>query len=310
MEDMSNKRVSIIVVAYNPENGLRTSLESIRKQSHKNLEIIVIGNSMLPTEIENSFPEVKFIQNQNNLFYCQGLNKGINTSSGNFTLCLNDDVILDDRFIEEALKGFEIAERIGMVSGKILRMDRKTIDSTGIFLSVWRTAKERGYGKTDKGQYDKEGYIFGVNGAVAFYRRQMLEEIKIGLEYFDSDFRMFYEDIDIAWRANRLGWKGYYMPKTIAYHVRGKSARIEEGIDKSCARRYLDDNLHFDLFKNRYLTMIKNESLFGFMLHLPFIIFYDISVWLYFFLFRRSMIKKVLLSAIPFESAWAKRFKP
>jgi len=44
----------------------------------------------------------------------------------------------------------------------------KIIDSTGLFLTPWRTAKERGYGDKDRGQFGKEGYIFGVNGAVAF----------------------------------------------------------------------------------------------------------------------------------------------
>ena len=108
-----------------------------------------------------------------------------------------------------------------MVSAKVLRADGKTIDSTGLFLSVWRTAGERGHGLIDTGRFEREEYIFGVNGAVAFYRRQMLEEIKIGQEYFDPDFHIFYEDLDMAWRAQRAGWRGYYIPQAIAYHARG-----------------------------------------------------------------------------------------
>jgi GT2 family glycosyltransferase len=98
---------------------------------------------------------------------------------------------LDKRFIEIVLRGFRIDKRIGMVSGRILRPDGKIIDSTGLFLSPWRTFKERGYGIKDRGQFEKEGYIFGVNGAVVFYHRDMLEEIKVNSEYFDSDFRFF-----------------------------------------------------------------------------------------------------------------------
>ena len=134
----------------------------------------------------NTYPFIKLYASAKNLFYCQALNNGIEASKGDFVLCLNDDVILDKRFIEEALKGFIIDERIGMVSGKVLRSDGKTIDSTGLFLSIWRTAKERGYGLRDIGRYERKKYIFGVNGAVAFYRREMLEQIgikKIGTAY-------------------------------------------------------------------------------------------------------------------------------
>ena len=49
--------------------------------------------------------------------------------------------ILDKDFLKQALRGFGRDSKIGMVSGKILRADGKTIDSTGLFLSPWRTAK-------------------------------------------------------------------------------------------------------------------------------------------------------------------------
>ena len=55
------------------------------------------------------------------IFYCQSLNKGIEMSRGDFILCLNDDVILDKRFIEEALKGFNFGGKIGMVKPWIVQ---------------------------------------------------------------------------------------------------------------------------------------------------------------------------------------------
>lgn len=124
--------------------------------------------------------------------YCVGLNCGISQSNGDFILCLNDDVILDEKFIEKAIIGFTVSSKIGMVDGKVFRFDGITLDSTGLSLNLYRSVRERGYG-TKKGQlYNRAGYIFGVSGAVAFYRRAMLEDLKMGVEYFDSDFRFFY----------------------------------------------------------------------------------------------------------------------
>jgi GT2 family glycosyltransferase len=310
MGNASMPIVSIIVVTCGFGGYLRSCLDSIIEQTYKNFEIIVIDNSLkqgFAQELNRLYPMIKLYSSPVNLFYCQGLNQGIGFSKGEFALCLNDDVVLDVRFLEEALRGFAIAEDIGMVSGKILRRDRKIIDSSGLCLSIWRTAKERGYAEKDTGQYQKGGYIFGVNGAVAFYRHRMLENIKLGADYFDSDFRAFYEDLDIAWRAQGLGWKAYYIPTAIAYHTRGGSVREGRGLDKRYARRYLSNELHFDLIKNRYLTIIKNETFLSFLLHLFFILIYDIFVLGYIIFFKFSLIKLFFFYPIPINSAFKKR---
>jgi GT2 family glycosyltransferase len=310
IEKNSNRIVSVIVVTCDFRDYLRSCLDSIIQQTYKSFKIIVIDNSNDPNfnqQISKCYPSVKLSSNPNNLFYCQSLNKGIEMSDGDFILCLNDDVILDKRFIEEALRGFNFGGKIGMVSGKILRSDGKTLDSTGLFLSLWRTTKERGYGLKDLRQFEKEGYVFGVNGAVAFYRREMLETIKVDSDYFDADYHIFYEDLDIAWRAQSYGWKAYYVPKAVAYHVRGATVRLSSGIGKPYARRYLTDKLHLDLIKNRYLTIIKNESYPSFLLHLVFIFFYDIFVWSYILFFKPNIIKKFFLNLKFLKSALKKR---
>jgi len=310
MKSMSSQLISVVVVTAGIKDYINFCLDSLKKQTFPNLEILVIDNSLNPNfsrEIKECHPNIRLYSSPKNLFYCAALNKGVEMSKGDFILCLNDDVILDRGFIAEALKGFSIDERIGMVSGKILRSDDKTIDSTGLFLSIWRTAKERAYGLKDKGQYEKEEYIFGVNGAVAFYRRKMLEDIKIDTDYFDTDYRIFYEDLDIAWRARNLGWKTYYVPQAIAYHVRGATVRKSFGIDKLYARRYLSNNLNFDLVKNRYLTLIKNESYLDLVLHLPFILFYDFLVWSYILFFKPSLIKDFISNLRYLKPAFKKR---
>lgn len=306
----SNKKVDIIIVTFGIKDYLKSCLDSIGKQTRQGSRVVIIDNSLnhdFNQETWKSYPGIRFYRGPNNLFYSGSLNEGIRQGIGEFVICLNDDVVLDRKFIEEALKGFDIDDKIGMVSGKILRSDGKTIDSTGLFLSAWRTAKERGYGLKDRGQYEKEEYIFGVNGAVAFYRRKMLEDIKIGSDYFDADYHFFYEDLDIAWRAQNSGWKGYYIPGAVAYHVRGASVRASCGINKPHARRYLPDNLHADLIKNRYLTIIKNDSLSGFLLHLPFIVLYDLAMWIFILLFRPKLITRFIADLRYLNYAFGKR---
>lgn len=297
MKDDSGALVSIIVVTIGAQDYLWHCLDSLKAQSYSNLEIIVIDNSLdadFSAKIRQFSAFIKLYSSSQNLYYGLSLNKGIELSQGKFILCLNDDVVLDKKFIQEALKGFLVKEKIGLVSGKILRGNRKTLDSTGLFLSVWRTAKERGYGQPDLGQFEKSGFIFGVSGSAAFYRKKMLEEIKEKGGYFDPGFRMFYEDLDISWRAQKCGWLAYYLPTAVAYHVRGGSFRPDSGINKPIARKYLNDQLHWDLIKNRYLTILKNETFFSFLLHLIPILIYDLCAWTYVIFFHPKVIKLCL----------------
>ncbi len=313
MEEKSNRIVVSIIVTYSIKDYLCSCLDSIKEQTYPEFEVVAIDNSgdkNFSQSIIERYPKIKLHLGKQHLSYCEALNLGIKQSIGDFILCLNDDVILDKGFIEEALKGFSINSKIGMVSGKILRSDRKTLDSTGLFLSLWLTVRERGYGLKDKGQFEKEERIFGVNGAAAFYRKEMLEDIKEGEDYFDPEFHFFYEDLDIAWRAKRAGWKGYYIPRAVAYHVRGGTVRKSRGINKPYARRYLSDELHSDLIKNRYLTIIKNASGFNFFLHLPAMAFYDFLMWAYILLFKPRLIKIFLLNLNCLKNSLKKRFSP
>ncbi len=310
MGAQSNKIVSVVIPTVAKEDYLKKCLQSLAIQTHPAQEALVIDNSLdarIRQDIAQAYPSVKLYFSQERLSYCASLNKGIMTSSGDFILCLNDDVVLDQRFIQEALRGFLLDAKVGMVSGKILRSDKETIDSTGLFLSCYRTAKERGYGLRDKGQFEQEGYIFGVGGAAGFYRREMLEDIREGQDYFDSNFHFFYEDLDVAWRARKAGWKGYYIPEAIGYHVRGGSLRKEGGINRPYARRYLSEELHLDLLKNRYMTVIKNESFLDFLLHLPCMLLYDTVLWSYILVFRAPLIKKFFSQRRYLRMAYAKR---
>ncbi len=307
---MSNKIVSIIIVTKGTKHYLSSLINSIKQQSYSDFEIVVIDNSVnidFKRHISESYPGITTYTGAKNLFYCEALNKGISLSKGDFILCLNDDVTLGKDFIKETLKGFNLSKKIGMVSGKILRADGITLDSTGLFLTPMRTAKERGYGKKDTGKFEKKQYIFGVNGAVAFYRKEMLEAIKLGAEYFDQDFHIFYEDLDIAWRAQNLGWQAYYVPQAIAYHIRGGTVRACRGINKRYARHYLNDELTLDLIKNRYLAIIKNDTLLKFLLYLPIILVYELFTYTYLLLFRFSLVKKLLRSHILIKAAFQKR---
>ncbi len=288
-----NELISIVILNRNKKDVLKNCLDSVLAQTYVKKEIIVVDNASDDGSIqmlEKYSTRLKVIMNTKNNMVAEAYNQGIEIATGSLVLCMNNDVFLEKDYLHNAVLAFGIESRIGAVSGKILNQKTKKIDSTGQFLGWSRRAKERGYGKHDRNQYLK-GYIWGVSGACLLMRREMLNEIKLDNDYFDSKYLAYLEDLDLNWRANNYAWKSYYMPEAIAYHNRGTS-----GWEHSFKLGYLNLNLNFKIqfFKNRYSTILKNDRLINYIRFLPFIILYDLYLLICLLSFKQNSILKLI----------------
>ncbi len=250
--------VSINIVNWNGFDYLSNCIESIKAQTYKNIEINIIDNNSTDGSVKflaKKYPEIKLIVNTLNEGFSRAHNQAIKISSGKYIIPLNFDIILSSAFVEEMVKAIESSPGIGIVSGKLyaLRNGGKTniIDSTGITMQSMFPA-DRGQNETDSGQYDNLEYIFGASGAAPLLSLDMLEEIKLNTEYFDEDFYIYVEDVDMCWRAQLYGWKALYTPAAIAYHHRGATRQD----DSAMKADYLLIG-----YRNRYWAIIKNAIL-------------------------------------------------
>ena len=94
--------------------------------------------------------------------------------------------------------------------------------------------------------------------AAALYRRTMLDDVRVGTDYFDSTFFLYLEDVDLDWRARLRGWRARYVPTAVAEHERGHKGK---------RRRQSALELRHSL-KNRYLMMLRNDRLRDILPHL------------------------------------------
>jgi GT2 family glycosyltransferase len=312
---MEKKLVSVIVVNYNRREFLLRCLASIGRQTYRPVEVIVVDNGSSDGSVEvarEKFLDIRLIINETNQLYCRAQNQGLEIARGDYILALNNDVVLKEDFLEQTVQAMESDDRIGTVSGKVLSLDGSSIDSAGQALARSRRPIERGYKQKDLGQFQRAEYVFGSGGAAALYRRQMIEEIKIDGEFFDSSFEVFYEDLDVNWRAQNFGWKAFYQPRAVAWHVRGGTAKSVQPV-LFFLRNYdfsrLSRCLQAHLIKNRYSTIIKNDSIRNFMINLPFILAYEFKLWIYILLFRPSLIIETFKNVKYFKVALDKRAK-
>lgn len=245
--------VSIVIVTHNSDWNIGPCLDSIFDQDFKDFELTVVDNASVDTTkiiINNKFPHVRIIENSENRGSCIAWNQGIAHTSGKYVLCLNDDVTLRSDFLSKMYYCMEDKVTLGALQPKMLSPVTGKIDSVGIHLTVFRKFCDVGSGKDDGEEFNKEQYIFGACGAAVFYRREALDSIKQRNEYFDEDFFCLVEDVDVSWRMQNKGWSTLYYPSAVGTHIRGMSRRRDSFSQFLCMR-------------NRYLMIIKNESLRG-----------------------------------------------
>ena len=219
-----NPLVSVIVLNYNAGELLLNCIESIKKSTYKNLEIIVVDNISTDKSQEickEKYPDIKLIQNDENFGYCEGNNIGIRKARGDFIMILNPDTIVEPNCIRELIFAHEKLGE-GLYQPKILSLNEKQVlQSTGNMLHVFGFGYAKDKGKKDE-EVDEEIKKIGyASGTCLFTSRNVLE--KVGL--LDSFLFLYHDDLDLGWRASQIGINSYYVPKSKIYHVESYSLK-------------------------------------------------------------------------------------
>jgi GT2 family glycosyltransferase len=253
--------VSVTIVTYNSGRFIKKCLESVLDQDYPFKEIIVVDNNSSDgtTDILEPFEDrCRIVYNEENIGFAAAQNQAISLSSAEWVLTLNPDVLLLQGFIEALVAAGNLDSRVGAVCGKLLTMssgfdfpEKPLVDSTGIYFTPNLRHLDRGSLEVDNGHFRNYEYVFGATAAAALYRREMIEDISIGGEFFDVDFFVYREDADVAWRAQLLGWRCLYAPYAQGYHVR----KALPG-----NRRALPAEINMHSVKNRFLLRVKNIS--------------------------------------------------
>jgi GT2 family glycosyltransferase len=251
--------LAITIVTYNSHRYIRRCVASIFEQDYLDKEVIIIDNASTDdtqrvlADLNNS---CRIVLNERNTGFAAAQNQAIQLSNAPWVLALNPDVLLAPHFLRNLVRTGEANSRIGTICGKLLVMspdfeisENPLVDSTGIFLTPELRHLDRGGRLPDNGAYNRFQYVFGATGAAALYRREMIDDVSIGGEFFDTDFFAYREDADVAWRAQLLGWTCVYCPVAIAYHVRTVLPTN---------RKTLSALVNMHSVKNRWLLRIKN----------------------------------------------------
>ena len=210
-------RASVIIVNYNGKQKLLECLESVGRTLSPDCELIVVDNASSDgsaAAVETQFSDVMLIRSKTNCGFGSGNNLGVLSSRGKYLVFLNPDTLVESGWLEALLAPFEINDRAGMVTARILLADQPDrINACGNSVHLTGLTLCRGMGQP-RGALDKPEEVDAVSGAAFAIRRELFDT----LGGFDEDTFLYMEDTDLSLRARLAGWRCLYAPDSIVLH--------------------------------------------------------------------------------------------
>ena len=266
---MTESLVSIVILNYNAGQLLDECIQSIYKTEKVDFEIILVDNASTDKSYKvyvQKFPDVKLIENEKNLGYCEGNNVGIRVTKGEFVVVLNPDTVVNPNWLYELIHAYK-KNGEGIYQPKILATtDHDMLLSSGQFIQLFGFGYSRGKGETHvegSNNIEKIGY---ASGTCIFTSKKIIEKLNL----FDPFLFAYHDDLDLCWRASMLGINSFYVPASVIFHpIEGYSFKWSK------FKFYLME-------RNRQYCLLTHFSKSSYFKMLPSLILVDFAVSLFY----------------------------
>ncbi len=231
--------LDIVIVNWNTGDQLRDCLASIvaaARHSFALSRVVVVDNGSRDGSAKGlgDFPlPLTLICNRKNRGFAAACNQGARESDADYLLFLNPDVRLYPNSLTRPLRFMEepANARIGICGIQLVdesgRVDRSCarFPTLGMFvgkmlgLTRWLPGVFPNHAMTEW-DHEESRCVDQVIGAFFLIRRSLFER----LSGFDERFFVYFEEVDLSYRAARAGWSSYYLTEARAVHRGGGSS--------------------------------------------------------------------------------------
>jgi GT2 family glycosyltransferase len=257
-------KVYIIILNFNSYKDTMECIRSLEAISYSNYEIVIVDNNSKDDsvkEISENCPKYKLLLSKENLGYANGNNIGIKYAleqDADYVCILNNDVIVEQNFLDPIIEIFNIDNTIGMVGPCICEYsDRNTVQAMGANINLFRGLamgqhEGKDYNKIDKNFID----VDYLGGACFIVKSEVFRTIGL----IPENYFLFYEETEFCLSARKSGYKLLCISISKVYHKRSSTISKYSGLS------------YYFLNRNRIIFMRRNANLLQKIIFTPYII--------------------------------------
>lgn len=257
-------KTTVVIPNYNGIGYLKDCLATLElnRDDNYDFDTIVVDNGSEDGSaafIKENYPKVRVIELGENTGFAAAVNVGIRESVTDYVLLLNNDIKVDDIFVEGLEKRLDSDKKLFSVNAVMMSMaDNDILDGAGDYYCAlgWAYAFKKGK-KTDSLFKGGDRYIFSACGGASIYRKSVFDEIGL----FDEAHFAYLEDIDVGYRAKINGYKS----------ILEKTALCEHAGSGFSGSRYNEFKIKLSSRNSIYL-IYKNMPLLQIIINLPFLL--------------------------------------
>ncbi len=238
--------MAIVIPNYGRPQFLPDCVKSVLENGYRNFEIVLTDYDPLKRPLNLPSDErLRVMQFQENLGFARACNAASESikDKPKYLVVLNNDIHVAKDWLHTLIQFMEANPEVGCAQSLLLDYEGRGVVSSGHFIDRLGNTYVN---QVKHAAQAPEHKIFYANGASLVIRTTLIE--KIGL--FDSDYFMYYEDVDLGWRTWLTGNRVVLAAGSIAYHVVGGTTRKLEGRSRT--------NLAYHMVRNHIATMLKN----------------------------------------------------
>ncbi len=212
--------IAVIIVNFNSGTLLSECLHHLRAQILSPDRIIVVDNASSDGSImglERDYPKVEWLCLDRNLGFAAANNLAVQQVEGvEWLALLNPDAFPDPDWLERLLTAAQAHPDCASFGSLLLdARDPSRLDGTGDIYHVSGLAWRRNHGRLTDFGATVAGAIFAPCAAAALYRRAAFLEAG----GFDEAYFCYFEDVDLGFRLQLLGYSCRYVPDAVVRHV-------------------------------------------------------------------------------------------
>jgi len=210
----------VVIPTLDGRERLLKTLSSLERQTAP-APVVVVDNASSDGTAEavaERHPEVRVVRNERNLGFGAAINRAALELDGDVLVLVNNDVVCEPEFLERITAPF-VDESIGTVAGVLLQASAPgLVDSAGIELDTTLGSWDHLWNRP-VAELDGAADPVGPCGGAAAYRLRPFQE----LGGFDEALFAYWEDVELALRFRRAGWRCVLAPGARALHEHGQT---------------------------------------------------------------------------------------